>query len=386
MYREAPYTGEELEPKCLCLTYDDGPGKNTYEIAKFLHEQEIQATFFVVGKYAIHYDEILKEVSAMGHLIANHTYEHPDLPYYLSRNGDVQNQIIRTDAVIRNYNKKSTIYFRSPYGKWSREVAKELNTNLLSNVGHIGPIYWDIAGIDCYYWKTGVSVEEAVQKYLQDIREKDHGVVVMHDEIADMDFLKIKNKTLELTKQLIPILKTEGYKFVRLDEIESIKKDASKLLSVTLKTSGGKFLYLSDNSTIQTNQKKSSSVSEFGVRDLGNGQFAFNASNGLFLSFNPSHGNLIEANAKEIKEYETFDLIPLYSNKVLLRANNGNYLKIETTQSGSIAASSEFMRGGEIFTIMPTGLSEKRKFSLIKEIRSLKRQFLYIKSKIKQGT
>ena len=42
----------------------------------------------------------------------------------------------------------------------------------------------------------------------------------MHDEIADMDNVKPLNKTLELTKVLIPLLKQKGYRFIGLDEIE----------------------------------------------------------------------------------------------------------------------------------------------------------------------
>src|SRR5690349_5704280 len=123
MYRINPYTDTALLPKTFSLTYDDGPGKNTLEIAKFLHDENIPATFFVVGKYAVQEQSILEEVQSLGHLIGNHTYEHPDMTYYLSVNGDVQNQVLRTDAVIKKYIDDKTIYFRSPYGKWSAEVA-----------------------------------------------------------------------------------------------------------------------------------------------------------------------------------------------------------------------------------------------------------------------
>ncbi|HEX8462924.1 MAG TPA: polysaccharide deacetylase family protein [Segetibacter sp.] len=384
MYREEPYTGEDLPSKHLCLTYDDGPGKNTLQIAEFLFQQDIQATFFVVGKYAIENEEILNSVAALGHLIANHTFEHPDLPYYLSREGDVQNQVIRTDAVIGKYNKKNTIYFRSPYGKWSKEVADELNANILATINHIGPIYWDIAGIDCFYWKNNVTVEEATAKYLEDIKKKNHGIVVMHDEIADMEYLQIKNKTLQLTKQLIPKLKADGYKFVRLDEIKSIKDDAAKQLTITLKTTEGKYLYSTSNNTISIKADNDKSNKNFTIKDLGNSQFAFKAVTGLFLQVNKSKGNEVQATETEVTKAEKFDLIPLNSNKVLLRACNGNYLTI-APKSGSLTATAEFMRGAQIFLLTPTTLQERKSFSLSKKIRSLKRQLLYIKSKITQA-
>lgn len=99
-----------------------------------------------------------------------------------------------------------------------------------------------------------------------------------------------------------------------------------------------------------------------------------------------NNGNAVEANEKEIEDYEKFDLIPLNSNRVLLRANNGNYLTIEGSQSRRLTATAEYMRGGEVFIVSLKGVHEKISFSLSKKIKSLKRRFLYIKSKIEQGS
>jgi peptidoglycan/xylan/chitin deacetylase (PgdA/CDA1 family) len=383
MYREKPYTGEDLPEKHLCLTYDDGPGKDTLEIATFLNSQGVQATFFVVGKYGIEYDNILEQVASLGHLIANHTFEHPDLPYYLSKGGDVQNQILRTNAVIKKYNKNKTIFLRSPFGKWSKEVANDLNSNLLTALNHIGPIDWDIAGIDCYYWRKGISVEETVDKYISDIEEKKRGIVVMHDEIADMEFVQTKNQTLALTKQLIPILKSKGYKFVRLDEITSIKEDMARPLKLTLATGSGKYLRLSDNKNIVVAKEKVTSNFEFGITDLGLGQFAFLSPNNLFFSYECGTESIIQAGKVEIGDKEKFALIPINTNKFLIRAYNGHFLKIN--EKGLLAATSEYMRGGEIFTITPVGSKVKNSFSFKRQYKSVKRQLLYVKSKVMQA-
>ncbi|RYE19715.1 MAG: polysaccharide deacetylase family protein, partial [Sphingobacteriaceae bacterium] len=179
MYATHSINGAHLPHKTLCLTYDDGPGVHTLAIAQFLYEQQIRATFFVVGKYAVEQQATLAQLQAMGHIIGNHTYDHPDLPYYVSINGDVQNQVLRTDAVIKPFVNQPT-FFRVPYGKWSVEVANELNSNLLCAVNHFGPIHWDIAGIDCYYWQLEKSVAETVESYRNTIREVGKGIVVMH--------------------------------------------------------------------------------------------------------------------------------------------------------------------------------------------------------------
>lgn len=385
MYEELPLTGADLPSGTLCLTYDDGPGKDTLQIAKFLHQQNIRATFFVVGKYALYNTPLIEEVSSLGHLIANHTFEHPDMPYFLSENGDVVNQILRTDAIIKKYVDSKTIFFRSPYGKWSKEVANELNLNLLSSVDHLGPINWDVGGVDCLCWKNGKSVEETVEKYMQDIAEVNKGIVVMHDEIADMDYLKKENKTFELTKQLIPLLKNKGYKFVRLDEIQSIRKKTAEVPKFTLQSSNKKFLSLSqeNNSLVINGRTGNNSFNHFSFVNLENGKIALLASNSCFLSLVEDDGS-ITAIRKEVNELETFDLIPIAQNRIVLRAYNGNYITKENRGKGRLLATAAFMRGAEIFAYSPIGLETKVSISLATRRKSITRKIGYIKSKIHQ--
>jgi len=388
MYSKTNYNGSELPPKTLCLTYDDGPGPYTYEIAKFLNEHHIQATFFVVGKYAYHNPDILAKVKELGHLIGNHTYSHPDMPYYQSIDGELQYQIIRTDLLIKKYLKGNKIYFRPPYGKWSAEVSDELNSNILSSINHIGPIHWDIAGIDCYYWDNGFSLEDTVDRYIEDIRAKDRGIVVMHDEIADMDIVKPKNKTLELTKKLIPILLEQGYKFVGLEEIESLKKDAAEFEKFNLRSvSNGKFIQQAAQEavSIRVEGKKGDVLNDIVMEDLGYGKVALKASNGMY--FNSINGSTdgVLANSSEIKTFEAFDLIQLRDNQVIFRAANGNYLNIEQRKGARLMSSAEFMRQAEIFIFISKRTHNVKRISFRRRLLLFKKRILFIKSKILQA-
>ena len=78
-----------LPPKTLCLTYDDGPGPDSAELGEFLAARGVRATFFVVGKFAGARPQVLDALHAHGHIIGNHSFEHPDMPYYVSIDGDV---------------------------------------------------------------------------------------------------------------------------------------------------------------------------------------------------------------------------------------------------------------------------------------------------------
>ena len=124
MFFDHELAGDRLPPGTLCFTYDDGPGHTdgdvntagprTAELADFLHAQGIRATFFAVGKFAVAHGGILAGLCARGHLIANHTFDHPSLPAFVARGGDVLDQLARTDDAIRPYVEGPVTFFRAP--------------------------------------------------------------------------------------------------------------------------------------------------------------------------------------------------------------------------------------------------------------------------------
>lgn len=66
-----------LQPKEVVLTFDDGPQKFATEmVLAALAEQCTKATFFSIGKMALGYPEILREVAKSGHTIGTHTWSH----------------------------------------------------------------------------------------------------------------------------------------------------------------------------------------------------------------------------------------------------------------------------------------------------------------------
>ncbi|MGI4022447.1 MAG: polysaccharide deacetylase family protein [Janthinobacterium lividum] len=380
MYQIQSFNGTALPEKTLCLTFDDGPGSHTIAIARFLFEKKIQATFFVVGKYAFHHPEILLELKQMKHLIGNHTYDHPDLPYYLSADGDVLDQVLRTDTLIKPYLDSERIYFRAPYGKWSAEVANNLNNSILT-ANHIGPIHWEIAGVDCYYWQNEWPVADAAARYLTDIERAGHGIIVMHDEIADMDVVKPRNKTLELLQILIPKLLNLGYNFVRLDDIPSIKEASTEKVIFTLRDVKGKYLSLKNEFEVWVDGQPNDPQNILQLTDLGYGKVALKTVNNLFLSATGNATYTVTANSSTIGEAETFDLIPVNKNSFMLRCTNGYFLTIENHKLSSKA---QYMRQASIFKYANHNTAVKESITFKQKLSLYKKQFLFIKSKLKQ--
>ena len=379
MYATQPISGAHLPDKTLCLTYDDGPGEHTLAIAQFLYEQGIKATFFVVGKYAVEQQLTLARLQQMGHILGNHTYDHPDLPYYISVNGDLQNQVLRTDAIIKPYTRQP-IFFRAPYGKWSSEVVNHLNTNLLCTINHIGPIHWDIAGIDCYYWLLGKSIQETLDSYLNTIRKIRKGIVVMHDDVSDMDTVKPLNQTLTLTKQLIPILKAEGYCFVGLDEVIAQSPFSENKLAIRLKSTNGKFVSQAIDGSFTLLYRADAKAEIFTIEELQQGKIALKTALGKYLCLQPE--NKIAAIEFKISPQAQFDLVPVFDNQLMLRTYNGNFITTDT-KTGQLTAEAKYMRSATIFTYHPLHTKvEETPITFQMRYRLWKKRLAFIKSKL----
>ncbi len=379
MYYSKALNGSDLPAKTLCLTFDDGPGEHTLPIARFLFGHQIRATFFVVGKYAFHHPEILAELKAMNHIVGNHTYDHPDMPVYVSVDGDVIDQVLRTDALIKPY-VDHAVYFRPPYGKWSAEVAEQLNSSMLT-ANHIGPVHWEVAGIDCYYWYNNWAVADAAKRYLDDIEQHGHGIVVMHDDVSDMDVVKAKNQTLQLLQILIPQLLERGYQFVGLDEIPSIKEASAQKDLFTLRNQKGKYLSLNNQNQLIANGKPQNPQNVLQFQEIGYGKIVIKAVNQLYWSI-AGEESALSAKSTIITPEETFDLITVSKNKLMLRATNGNYLAIEN--NGLVSSSAKYMRQAAVFRYANHNNYVQTKTTLRQRFILLKKQFLFIKSKLLQ--
>ncbi len=82
------------------LTFDDGPtSKCTEKILDILKEENVKATFFVVGKHVKEYPEIVKREYEEGHYIANHGYNHNNKLLYKNMES-FKKEIIDTDSEI----------------------------------------------------------------------------------------------------------------------------------------------------------------------------------------------------------------------------------------------------------------------------------------------
>lgn len=206
--------GKDLPLGAVSLTFDDGPVKRTAELGRYLRDQGVSATFFVVGQRAERYPWTLSKLVEWGHTVANHTYSHQPLTKLASPSYEVE----ETHRIIAPYLRNGVKLFRAPYGDWNARVTDVLNSAGLAS--YVGTIGWEVGSTlddrfaaDWACWSKGLTVDECAERYLDEIRYRGRGIVLLHD---------LHGKTIDMVKRLVPMLKEEGYRFVRLDQVPNI--------------------------------------------------------------------------------------------------------------------------------------------------------------------
>ncbi|MBQ9358362.1 MAG: polysaccharide deacetylase family protein, partial [Abditibacteriota bacterium] len=106
----------------ICLTFDDGPTPTTLENLKILRKYNVRATFFIVGRQAEKYPEIIRQILEDGHQLALHSQNHPD--YTKLDYPDIVKETLQCYCAIKDCGGEPTLYFRPPGGNRDEEQSR----------------------------------------------------------------------------------------------------------------------------------------------------------------------------------------------------------------------------------------------------------------------
>lgn len=236
------YTGASLGPKRLALTFDDGPGNRTAELSQYLKAEGIKAAFFVNGVHIPTHPGALAQVVADGHLVGNHTQDHPDLtkfPPGPAGDAALVKEVADTDPLIAPFVQDARFLFRAPYGAFDGRGFAALQASPMKKyVGHVG---WDIgtartneSAADWACWQNNPKLTSKAcgDLYMKEIEKVGRGIVLMHDQDygnpGNNNVNSGLGNTVDMVKYLVPQLKAKGYTFVRVDETPDIAKVFAK--------------------------------------------------------------------------------------------------------------------------------------------------------------
>ncbi|OCR01263.1 chitooligosaccharide deacetylase NodB-like protein [Oscillatoriales cyanobacterium USR001] len=196
------WTGD-INRREIALTFDDGPHpQHTPKLLKVLEQNQIKASFFLLGLLVHSYPQITKDIYENGHWIGLHGYAHKSFPL-----------LTQKELKLSLENTENSIYqacglapelicdVRPPNG-----IITSHQLNLLT-AWNYRPVMWSVVPED--WAKPGVSkVTNRVIK-----QTVNGSIIVLHDGYYGGEDVALSAATI------IPILLDKGYKFVTIDRM-----------------------------------------------------------------------------------------------------------------------------------------------------------------------
>jgi polysaccharide deacetylase family sporulation protein PdaB len=186
----------DVRKKMVALTFDDGPSPTfTNKILDLLAKYNAKGTFFVMGKQAEQYPEIIQREYREGHEIGNHTYNHPEVNRMSYE--ALKKDLVRAHQVIFHIIGQDMKLFRPTSGFYNErivKVAKLLNYKV---------VIWTW-GQDSRDW-TKISGESIALRIIKTV--KPGNIILFHDQGGD------HSNTIKALEIILPVLKEQGYEF-----------------------------------------------------------------------------------------------------------------------------------------------------------------------------
>jgi peptidoglycan-N-acetylglucosamine deacetylase len=199
------FTGLAPGSRQLALTYDDGPNDpHTLHLLEVLAKHNVQATFFLIGRYIQQQPQIARELVQAGHVLGNHTFTHPLLIF--KSEPQIRQELTQCRDALQDAIGKPSNLFRPPFGGRRPAVlrlARELS---------LEPVMWNVTGYD---WNAppAAAIERKVAKQ---IRGGD--VILLHDG-GHKQMGADRSQTVIATDHLITRYNAEGYEFVTIPQM-----------------------------------------------------------------------------------------------------------------------------------------------------------------------
>jgi len=180
-----------IQDKVAYLTFDDGPIPDvTPDVLHLLEQYKIKATFFCVGDNVRKYKDIFDRITADGHTVGNHTFNH--LSGWKTSPGAYYNNVVH----CREY--FDSKLFRPPHGRFT-----PAQYFLLRNDFRF--ILWSVLSMDYHH---AVSPEQCLTNAKENLEPG--AIIVFHDSI------KAREKLMYALPRFIEYVRAEGYSFEKL--------------------------------------------------------------------------------------------------------------------------------------------------------------------------
>ncbi|MFZ2752403.1 MAG: polysaccharide deacetylase family protein [Lysobacteraceae bacterium] len=178
--------------RVLHLTFDDGPHpEHTPVLLDLLATHRAKATFFLIGREAERYPELVERIVREGHVLGNHTWSHPQFDRLdLAAQRE---EINRTDRLLAGFDGLARHDFRPPRGVLPRPMVLDC----VRRGQRIA--YWSYDSLD-YSKRPAEALIASAQRYPPAFGE----ILLMHDDSA---------LSLQLLETMLPVWAAGGFAF-----------------------------------------------------------------------------------------------------------------------------------------------------------------------------
>lgn len=207
-HRNSPLFGRAIgrlpvTDRRVALTFDDGPNPDaTPLILDALGECGVKATFFILGRHAERWPQLVARVAAEGHAIGNHGFFHRKLQFKSPRY--VRNDLELGTRAIEHSSGVRPRWFRAPHGfrsPWVNAIAHSLGQRTVG-------------------WSLGVwdsdrpGVEAIADRTVQGAQPG--SILLLHDGDG-YDPQGDRMQTARAVPLIVDRLRDQGYRFDLLD-------------------------------------------------------------------------------------------------------------------------------------------------------------------------
>lgn len=205
LYCEKPQESIKQD-KTVYLTFDDGPSRQTPKVLDILKENDVKATFFVVGRSDEDSRALMKRIVDEGHTIGLHSYSHNYKKVYQSVTAFLDDYNALNTLVYEATGVKPTI-FRFPGGSIN-DFDRNVYPAITAEMKRRGYTYfdWNVSSGDTDPKSTPDSIYHNIVDHAS---KNSRSIVLMHDSAP-------KTAVVSALDGIIKELKRQGYTFSSL--------------------------------------------------------------------------------------------------------------------------------------------------------------------------
>ncbi|MEI6689177.1 MAG: polysaccharide deacetylase family protein [Thermoleophilia bacterium] len=185
----------------VALTFDDGPGKDTWDVLALLKRYKMHATFFVIGQNIANNPGVIEAAVADGNVVADHSMTHASLPS-LDAAG-LKSEIVDTKQLIVAAAGRAPTLMRPPFGDFTGK------TNEYVRAQGMLPVLWTIDSNDWALQDPGTIAANV----LNSPALKPGAIILLHDGSMN------RQMTVNALPMILDGLKARGLRSVTVPEL-----------------------------------------------------------------------------------------------------------------------------------------------------------------------